>query len=702
MKKIFGIILILIMFIIPFKINAACEVTYNRIGPEMENNVVSEATVPSGTVLEYIISTNFADGMKKINTFYKTIKVSLSNKNGVNCTIIPLNDNLYTYSNGTFTVIEENIEIKSSDTGIATYDVDVAKIQCQMPTVEKYKKGYDFNITVDYDKIDRYDSGDKSTKSKKILNNKISLLNENYIKSLDNTPPGLDANITGATLDSTCGTAEVCFGEVNADSVTLNYSLRNQSVPLMYAVGKYYDLFDIRDLKTYKLVNKNGSVGVKLNFGNNYIVISTVDENGNNNTEFGRVVSELKNYPDLRCFEDNLLDDKTSERKEFIINRIDNRSNDSTLKSLTITDAQINFDPNVKNYTVSIPNKTKEVTVSSVVNHSKATYVIGYGNRKVTLKEGNNEILIKVKAENGTESVYTINLVKEASNNYNLVSISVDDKVIKMTKNKYKYSVKVNNNVTRVNISAIAEHPDTLAIVNDNRDLVEGSNIITLTVTAPNGEKKIYELDVIRDSLVSTNADLLDLKIENYDLDFSSNVNKYKLTIKGEKELKISYVVDSNKSNVEVIGNSKLRHGSIIKIKVTAEDNKTVNIYEIKILKDIKKTLLFIGGIVLLIIIIIVLISFSNKQNSNGNNNVNKKVKNKIKNKVNNTNINSSNNDSKIVDNNENNVTNTNNEINNNDGEKPLIELVPEDNSSGTPPTEKKDEQILLGDFFNK
>lgn len=552
--------------------------------------------------------------MGQSSEYNKTVKVNLSNENGVNCTLTPINSNIYTYGNNVFTINENNIPIRSQVTdgtsvSFAMFDEKIATVKCQMPTVDKYKKGYKFKITAIYEKVIKYADGDQYETITSVINNDIHLVNINYLKGIQKPVVNLTATVEGATLDPSCNDSMFCNGETTNDKITLKYSVQNNKFNLMYSTGMYYDLFDVRNVKTFNINNKSGSVSIGLNYGNNYVAIEAT---GDGSTEYEKVAKELDDYHFFECLE--YIDfDSVDEGKAFIINRIDNRRNDATLKSLSISNANINFNPNLKNYIVTVPNNISEVTINSQVNHAKASYVSGFGNRKVTLNEGSNTVLVKVKAENGVEGVYTISITREESNNNNLVSISVDDKIIKTSKDKYKYSIKVNNDVSKVNITGVVEHTKAVFTVDNNRDLVEGSNIFTITVTAPNGEKKIYELDIIRDSLISTNTDLKSISIDGYKLDFSSNITKYELLIKDEEELKIDVVTDSNKAKTLITGNSKLKDGSIIKIKVTAEDEKTEKIYEIHIKKESNNMLIYIiiGGVVFVVVILIIVISSS-------------------------------------------------------------------------------------------
>ena len=85
------------------------------------------------------------------------------------------------------------------------------------------------------------------------------------------------------------------------------------------------------------------------------------------------------------------------------------KSGDNKLASLTISQGKLsaNFSPNVTTYKVDLTSQTKEIEVTAKANDSKAT-VSGAG--KHELKIGENNIVVTVKAENGSQKTYTISI----------------------------------------------------------------------------------------------------------------------------------------------------------------------------------------------------------------------------------------------------------------------------------------------------
>ncbi len=89
------------------------------------------------------------------------------------------------------------------------------------------------------------------------------------------------------------------------------------------------------------------------------------------------------------------------------------KSSNNYLSTLTVGDKQLSpkFDKNTTNYSLSLENSERNITVSATAEDKKST-VTGTGTK--TLQEGNNKIEITVTAENGSKKTYTINVnVKE-------------------------------------------------------------------------------------------------------------------------------------------------------------------------------------------------------------------------------------------------------------------------------------------------
>ena len=85
-------------------------------------------------------------------------------------------------------------------------------------------------------------------------------------------------------------------------------------------------------------------------------------------------------------------------------------STDNSIKSLTIKGYNIKFDQNTYEYSIKVKNNVKSLNLDILLNDEKARYEV---NGNENFKVGENNVTIKVIAENGNEKTYTIKVNKE-------------------------------------------------------------------------------------------------------------------------------------------------------------------------------------------------------------------------------------------------------------------------------------------------
>lgn len=360
----------------------------------------------------------------------------------------------------------------------------------------------------------------------------------------------------------------------------------------------------------------NGNKKLNVDYGRKSHMFSVVTECGEYNQHNRELYDNLGGFDGESTSDFGYSSPSDAEYIEyigFIVQRDDNRSKVNTLKTLTISNVTIDFKPELKLYNATVKNEISSVDITSTLTDSKAKYADNFGNRKVELAEGKNEILIKVISETGAENVYTINIERELSSNGLLKVLKVNEKNITLDDTKLKYEVIVPNDVTNATVVAEPQIEAAKVEIPEIKELVEGNNNIEIVVTAPNGDKKIYALNIKRDLKISSNSLLKSLKITGYDIKFDQNNKSYTIKIGEEKELKIEALAEHEKAKVLITGNKNLENGSVIKVKVTAED-ESVSIYSIKIEKEEKKLnmsliipIIGIGVGVLVVVIVLVL-----------------------------------------------------------------------------------------------
>lgn len=190
------------------------------------------------------------------------------------------------------------------------------------------------------------------------------------------------------------------------------------------------------------------------------------------------------------------------------------KSNNANLKSLKITgndDSEVlltpEFKPDIYEYSADVPSTTKLVNITPEMDDSNATMLIS-DNADKELKPGeNNKITITVTAENGQQRVYTINIKREAlTADATLKELTIkEDKSFKLKDNKFVYTVKVKKNVKELHLSYVLSDDKAEIEIDGNENLKDGSKV-KITVIAEDGTKKVYTLNISKETTTTTSA----------------------------------------------------------------------------------------------------------------------------------------------------------------------------------------------------
>ena len=170
----------------------------------------------------------------------------------------------------------------------------------------------------------------------------------------------------------------------------------------------------------------------------------------------------------------------------------------------------VEFDDTVNLYDL------KEIEVSASAEDERAT-VNGAGT--IQLNDGENNITLTVKAENGSERTYTIKLVKpmpveqsalrlntlvingiNSNGEYQTINIEFNPET-------FEYNVIVPNEITALSINPTTENEDILIETIGGESLNEGNNKIIIILTSPSDEtvKTTYTINVERQTGLVTN-----------------------------------------------------------------------------------------------------------------------------------------------------------------------------------------------------
>lgn len=204
------------------------------------------------------------------------------------------------------------------------------------------------------------------------------------------------------------------------------------------------------------------------------------------------------------------------------------------LSSLTVTPGGLQpaFFANTTNYAVNAPTSATSITVTASPKDNTAAVTIDgivTTQRSVTLGSpgSTKTILIVVETLNGLGTTYTVTVTRLLSSDNNLSTLTVTPGSLAptFTSSTLDYSVNVANTVGQVTVTATKADPGAVMLIESilispvtipggtpssgpvNIPLTgPGTNtVVRITVTAPNGSKKTYTVNVIRAALSGNN-----------------------------------------------------------------------------------------------------------------------------------------------------------------------------------------------------
>ena len=277
----------------------------------------------------------------------------------------------------------------------------------------------------------------------------------------------------------------------------------------------------------------------------------------------------------------------------YVIHLENAKSTNANLSDLEVTGETLSpdFDKDTLSYTVTVDSDTDKATIVATAEDSRST-VTGTGEKD--LNYGSNPFEIKVKAEDGTEKVYTVTIERELSSDVKLSDLKVDGETIPgFDPDVPSYTLPdVGNDVESITIDATPENDEaTVEVVGaDSNGVVPlevGENVITVKVTAQDGSVGTYTITVNREA--DDNNDLKSLEVEGYDITptFDPDTTEYTLEVPEDVDsITVNAEPDADTATVEGTGSHDLQPGeNTITVTVTAEDG-TEKTYTIKVTKE--------------------------------------------------------------------------------------------------------------------
>lgn len=212
-------------------------------------------------------------------------------------------------------------------------------------------------------------------------------------------------------------------------------------------------------------------------------------------SEINSVLSDVKSLSRyLKSTEQAQIDELTS-RVNNVLSKLDvgdissNTSNAVIISYLKVNGKKVDISKTPFTYTVGydVVEAKVDVGLSSSDSTSKV-----YGGS--VLLSGDNEITIQVTTKTGKVYTYKLIVTRSATSDY-LSDLSVKNNAITFSKSKQEYTIKVDQDTDKLDLSAIAEDDNASVKIIGNKNLKNGSKV-TIEVTSLDGTVRVYTLNV--------------------------------------------------------------------------------------------------------------------------------------------------------------------------------------------------------------
>ena len=201
---------------------------------------------------------------------------------------------------------------------------------------------------------------------------------------------------------------------------------------------------------------------------------------------------------------------KDGNTKEYIVRitrksaPVTSKSGDNTLSSLKIYSSHEmypQFNKDIIAYNVTVPYSVDKLDLSYITNSSAASVTVT-GNSNFKVGE-TNIVKIDVKAEDGSIRSYILNVTRstyESENDLKDLTVEEGELSPKFNPNSSEYTVKIKDDVDKLNIKATPSNSSSKVEIIGNEDLRDGRNTILIKVTDKNGFIKYYTIDAYKDN----------------------------------------------------------------------------------------------------------------------------------------------------------------------------------------------------------
>ena len=275
---------------------------------------------------------------------------------------------------------------------------------------------------------------------------------------------------------------------------------------------------------------------------------------------------------------------------DYNINVIRAKKNINDLSMIKVDGKEIeNFSSDILEYDLGDVNYSKtKINVEAVLKDVDSSVK---GDGEISLKTGDNEIVLTVIAQNGEEKTYKLHVNRIKNDNANLSLLSVMGYTLTPDFDKdtlyYEITVEEEKSIlTKEEVTAVAEDKNASISKQDNIELsTTVDNIYKVTVTAEDGKTiKIYTIKVNRPKSSDTTLSKVNLTNAVLSPSLSKDKREYTLTIPyGSTEFTIEGV--PTVPTTTVTGNGTYsKDDKVVRLTTIAEDG-SMDVYVFNVVK---------------------------------------------------------------------------------------------------------------------
>lgn len=198
-------------------------------------------------------------------------------------------------------------------------------------------------------------------------------------------------------------------------------------------------------------------------------------------------------------------------------------------------------------------------------------------------------ITVKEKTTTNTETnnnTTTNNTTTKKSSNANISKLTLNVEGLSFKSNQTTYNITVGEDVDTIKAGVTLAHKKATYTISGNKNLKAGDNVIKIVVTAEDGTKKTYKINVKKQgNEEESSAYLSNLIIEDmtFETTFATTETEYVGSkMKYAEKLNVLAYPISEEATYEIIGNENLKEGiNTITVKVTSADKTSTVEYKV-------------------------------------------------------------------------------------------------------------------------